>query len=108
MWRFFLFGAAGYGILARSYSRHTGPGPGPAVTGVIGAPLLLAALLVAAPAVLAAAGIMPALQRPDAPVLDPIRTGLRHRLGTLVTVSRTGPIPSQPRSRHIARNTKIA
>ncbi|MCH6164955.1 hypothetical protein [Pseudonocardia alaniniphila] len=56
---FFLAGAAGYGALAVSYSRRTHASRSHAVLGVLGAPLLLAALLIAAPAALAAMGLLP-------------------------------------------------
>jgi hypothetical protein len=58
---FFLAGAAGYGALAVSYSRHTQARRSHAVLGVLGAPLVLGALLVAAPAALAALGLFPGL-----------------------------------------------
>jgi hypothetical protein len=56
---FFLAGAAGYGALAMSYSRRTHARRSHAVLGVLGAPLVLGALLVAAPAALTAMGLLP-------------------------------------------------
>ena len=56
---FFLAGAAGYGTLALSYSRRTSAKASHAVIGVLGAPLVLGALLVAAPAALTAMGLLP-------------------------------------------------
>jgi hypothetical protein len=56
---FFLAGAAGYGALAVSYSRRTHARRSHAVVGVLGAPLVLGALLVAAPAALTAMGLFP-------------------------------------------------
>jgi hypothetical protein len=58
---FFLSLAAGYGILTVSYQRRQGLRRGVAVLGVVGAPVLLGALLVAVPAVLTALGLMPGL-----------------------------------------------
>jgi len=56
---FFLAGAAGYGTPALSYSRRTSAKSSHAVIGVLGAPLVLGALLVAAPAALTAMGLLP-------------------------------------------------
>jgi hypothetical protein len=56
---FFLAGAVGFGTLAVSYSLRTRARRGHAVLGVLGAPLVLGALLVAAPAVLTAMGLFP-------------------------------------------------
>jgi hypothetical protein len=57
---FFLTGAAGWGVLAVSYSaRHT-LGWQTAVLGVLGAPIVLGLVLVAMPILLAALGLMPA------------------------------------------------
>jgi hypothetical protein len=56
---FFLAGAAGYGALAVSYSRRARARRSHAVLGVLGAPLVLGALLVAAPAALTAMGLLP-------------------------------------------------
>ncbi|MFD1522810.1 hypothetical protein [Pseudonocardia yunnanensis] len=58
---FFLAGAAGYGALAVSYSRRTHARRSHAVLGVLGAPLVLGALLIAAPAALAAVGLLPSV-----------------------------------------------
>jgi len=58
---FFLAGAAGYGTLAVTYSRRTHAKRSHAILGVLGAPLVLGALLVAAPAVLTAIGLLPTL-----------------------------------------------
>jgi hypothetical protein len=58
---FFLAGAAGYGALAASYSRRTHARRSHALLGVVGAPLVLGALLVAAPAALTAMGLLPTL-----------------------------------------------
>jgi hypothetical protein len=58
---FFLAGAAGYGALAVSYSRRTHARQSHAVPGVLGAPLVLGALLIAVPAVLTAVGLLPSL-----------------------------------------------
>jgi hypothetical protein len=58
---FFLSLAAGYGVLTVSYQRRHGLRRGVAVLGVVGAPVLLGAVLVAVPAVLAALGLMPGL-----------------------------------------------
>lgn len=57
---FFLLLAAGYGVLAISYSRRVGLRRGVAVLGVIGAPVLLGVILVAVPMLLAAVGLLPA------------------------------------------------
>jgi hypothetical protein len=54
-----LAGAVGYGTLALSYSRRTSAKASHAVIGVLGAPLVLGALLVAAPAALTAMGLLP-------------------------------------------------
>ncbi|MFD6948642.1 hypothetical protein A6A08_18025 [Nocardiopsis sp. TSRI0078] len=56
---FFLVFAAGYGALALSHSRRHRTRPGPAVLGVLGAPVVLALILLVAPALLACAGLMP-------------------------------------------------
>ncbi len=56
---FFLVGAAGYGALAASYSARTRAKPIHAVLGVLGAPVMLGMLLVAAPAALTAIGLLP-------------------------------------------------
>lgn len=58
---FFLAGAVGYGVLAVSYSRRTHAKRSHALLGVVGAPLVLGALLVAAPAALTAMGLLPTL-----------------------------------------------
>jgi hypothetical protein len=51
--------AAGFGALAIAYGRRHGFRSGAIVGGVLGAPALLALLLLAIPALLAAAGLMP-------------------------------------------------
>jgi hypothetical protein len=56
---FFLAGAAGYGALAVSFARRARARKAHMVLGVLGAPLLLAGLLLAAPAVLSAMGLLP-------------------------------------------------
>lgn len=57
---FFLLGAAGYGILAISYSLRAGFRKGYAVLGVLGGPVVIALLLLAMPALLASLGLIPA------------------------------------------------
>lgn len=52
--------AAGFGVLAISYARRHGLRKRAVVIGVLGAPALLGVLLLAIPALLEAAGIMPA------------------------------------------------
>ncbi|GAA3744537.1 hypothetical protein GCM10022225_30250 [Plantactinospora mayteni] len=56
---FFLLLAAGYGVLAISYSRRFGLRKGVAVLGVLGAPVVLGVILLAVPMLLAALGLMP-------------------------------------------------
>jgi hypothetical protein len=56
---FFLAGAAGYGALALSFSRRSDAPRRYALFGVAGAPLLLATVLVAVPALLSALGLLP-------------------------------------------------
>ena len=56
---FFLTAAAGWGILAISYSRRHAQRWRVAVLGVLGAPVMLGFLLVAMPTLLAALGLMP-------------------------------------------------
>ena len=56
----FLIAAAGYGALAVSFSRRYDTGRRAALIGVLGAPIVLAALLVAIPLLLVSAGLMPA------------------------------------------------
>lgn len=56
---FFLVAAAGYGVLAISYSRRHPHGKGLVILGVLGAPALLGLLLLAIPALLAAVGLLP-------------------------------------------------
>jgi hypothetical protein len=56
----FLAAAAGYGVLAISYSRRHPRSKGLAVLGVLGAPVVLGLLLLAIPALLAAFGLLPA------------------------------------------------
>ncbi|MBC6464482.1 hypothetical protein [Actinomadura alba] len=58
---FFLLLAAGYGVLAISYSRRFGLRKGVALLGVLGAPVVLGLILLAVPTLLAALGLMPAL-----------------------------------------------
>lgn len=55
---FFLAAAAGFGVLAVSYSRRHRSPRRLAVLGSLGAPVLLGGLLVVLPAVLAAAGLL--------------------------------------------------
>jgi hypothetical protein len=57
---FFSLMAAGYGVLAISYSRRHGLRRGFAILGVLGAPVVLVLLLLAVPALLALFGILPA------------------------------------------------
>jgi hypothetical protein len=57
---FFAAGAIGYGVLAVSYFRRSGRNRRSALVGVLGAPVVLGLLLGVAPAVLAAAGLLPA------------------------------------------------
>jgi hypothetical protein len=57
---FFVAGAVGYGVLAVSYARRTRARRAHLVIGVLGAPVVLGLLLVAAPAALAAMGLLPA------------------------------------------------
>ncbi len=57
---FFLMGAAGYGVLAISYSRRHGLRKGLVALGVLGAPMMLGLILVAVPTLLTAVGLMPA------------------------------------------------
>ncbi len=56
----FLVAAAGYGVLAVSFSRRYATGRREALIGVLGAPIVLAALLVAIPLLLVSVGLMPA------------------------------------------------
>jgi hypothetical protein len=56
---FFLAGAAAYGALALSFSRRSGAPRRYALLGIAGAPLLLAAILAAVPALLSALGLLP-------------------------------------------------
>ena len=56
----FLIAAAGYGVLAVSFSRRYETGRRAALIGVLGAPIVLAALLVAIPLLLVSVGLMPA------------------------------------------------
>ena len=55
----FLLLAAGYGVLAISYSRRFGLRKGVAILGVLGAPVMLGVILLAVPMLLAALGLMP-------------------------------------------------
>lgn len=57
---FFLLAAAGFGVLAISYSRRHGLGWRHAVVGALGGPVVLGVLLLAMPMLLAALGLMPA------------------------------------------------
>jgi hypothetical protein len=57
---FFGVVAAGYGVLAISYSRRFKLRKGVAVLGALGAPVALALILLAVPMLLAALGVMPA------------------------------------------------
>lgn len=57
---FFLTAATGWGVLAVSYSKRHALGWGPAVLGVLAAPIVLGFVLVAMPILLAALGLMPA------------------------------------------------
>jgi hypothetical protein len=56
---FFLLVAAGYGVLAVSYSRRHGSRRRLALVGALGAPVLLGVVLVAVPATLGAFGLLP-------------------------------------------------
>lgn len=56
---FFLLGAAGYGVLAISYSRRVGFHTRYAVLGMVAGPAVIALLLLAIPALLVAVGLMP-------------------------------------------------
>ncbi len=56
---FFLAGAVGFGVLAVSYFRRSGRDRRVVIAGVVGAPALLALLLLVAPAILASLGLMP-------------------------------------------------
>ena len=57
---FFLLVAAGYGVLAISYSRRFKLRKGVAVVGALGAPVALAVILLAVPMLLTTVGVMPA------------------------------------------------
>jgi hypothetical protein len=57
---FFLSVAAGYGVLAVSYSRRFGLGKGVVVRGALGAPVALGVILLGVPMLLSALGVMPA------------------------------------------------
>jgi hypothetical protein len=57
---FFLLLAAGYGVLAISYSRRFRLRKGVAVLGALGAPVALGVILLAVPRLLVALGVMPA------------------------------------------------
>lgn len=57
---FFLVAAAGYGVLATSYSRRHGFRKRFAVLGVLGAPVMLFLILLTIPSLLAALGFVPA------------------------------------------------
>jgi hypothetical protein len=56
---FFLFAAAGYGVLAVSFSRRSLTGRRAALVGMLGGPLLLVTLLGAIPLLLVWVGLMP-------------------------------------------------
>lgn len=56
---FFLAGAPVFTAIAASYHRRRRPGTSAFLTGLIGAPLVLAGLLLAIPAALTAAGLLP-------------------------------------------------
>ncbi len=56
---FFLAGAVGFGVLAVGYLRRSGRDRRVAVAGLLGAPVLLALLLVVMPAILASVGLLP-------------------------------------------------
>ena len=56
---FFLAAAAGFGVLATSYSRRHPQRKSLAILGVLGAPAVLGLLLLAIPALLAAFGLLP-------------------------------------------------
>ncbi|MDQ0893178.1 hypothetical protein [Agromyces ramosus] len=56
-----VFFAACFGVAASSYSRRTRWRPAPIVAGLLGAPILLAGILVLVPTLLVALGVMPAL-----------------------------------------------
>jgi hypothetical protein len=56
---FFLLMAAGYGVLAISYSQRFGLGKGVVVLGVLGAPVALGVILLGVPMLLTALGVMP-------------------------------------------------
>ncbi|GLY89630.1 hypothetical protein [Actinoallomurus iriomotensis] len=58
---FFLLLAAGYGVLTVSYQRRHGLNRGVAILGILGAPVLLGALLVAVPTLLTVLGVMPGM-----------------------------------------------
>jgi hypothetical protein len=55
----FLVAAAGFAVLARSHSRRSGLGAGPAILGAVGGVIILGTILVLLPSLLAALGIMP-------------------------------------------------
>lgn len=56
---FFLVGAAGFGVLASSFSRRHPADRRAVVIGLLGAPLLLGLILLAIPMLLVAVGVMP-------------------------------------------------
>ena len=55
----FLLAAGGFAVLARSHSRRSGLGAGPAILGAVGGVILLGTILVLVPILLSAFGIMP-------------------------------------------------
>ncbi|MGA9102593.1 hypothetical protein [Aeromicrobium sp.] len=57
---FFLAAATGYGVLALSYTGRHGLRKGPVALGVLVAPVLLAGIMLAAPAALTLMGLLPA------------------------------------------------
>ena len=57
---YFLLVAAGFGVLATSYSRRFGLRKGVVVLGALGAPVALGTILLAVPMLLTALGVMPA------------------------------------------------
>jgi hypothetical protein len=56
---FFLFGALGFGVLARSFSHRHGIGTRTAIAGALVAPLVLGLVLAALPMLLARMGLLP-------------------------------------------------
>jgi len=56
----FAAAAAGFGVLAMSWSRRAGATRGPVLVGLLGGPVVIGAVLVLVPAILRAVGVMPA------------------------------------------------